>query len=357
MKTLAQFWAGAILASACMTAAAAPTPPSGSLQFEPESEIPAEIFVGGDVRLVYRVRNTGTQPIRIQRIDPAPPPGAAHFEPAELAPGATGRVEFHKPAIDKLGKQSVVFYVYSDDALARSVPISLPVFASSAYSPESPAVDFGVVRKGHAEPKRIDITSFETPKLGMRRIIEKPDWLKIDTVPTASGDDPQRLSLTLSLTQDVPIGEIRRTIRIGTTLDAQPELELRVIANVYDKIQATPTQLDIAAIHRNAEITKTFEVRALDGKPIRITKLEETGENLELSSAPCGESCVRVIAKVKTGQLKPLRGHVTVQVGSHGETIKVPYYGLIVKEGTTVKNLGVLGADADIRVNGEIKEP
>lgn len=357
MKTLAQFWVGVCLAAACMAAVAAPAPPASHLSFEPESETPAEIFFGGDARFVYRVRNTGTQPIRIQRIDPAPPPGTARFEPAELAPGASGRIELHKPSIDKLGKQSVVFYVYSDDPTARSVPISMPVFVSSAYSPEFPTVDFGVVRKGHAEPKRIDITSFEAPKLGMTRIVEKPDWLKVETVPATSADDQQRLSLTLSLTQDVPIGEMRRTIRIGTTLDAQPEFALRVIANVYDKIQATPTQLDIAAIHRNAEITKEIELRALDGKPIQIAKLEETGENLKLSSMPCGEGCVRVIAKVKTDELKPLRGHVTIQVGSHDETIKIPYYGLIVKEGTMVKNLGVLDADADIQVDGEIKEP
>ncbi|WP_150132200.1 hypothetical protein [Dokdonella koreensis] len=358
MKSLIRYWPGVALALACGFAfAASPSsPPAGNLVFEAVSETPVEIFQGADARFTYRVRNTGTSPIRIQRIDPAPPPGSARFEPAELAPGATGRIELEKPAIDALGKQSFAFHVYSTDAAARSVPVSLPVFVGSAYVPELPAIDFGVIRKGHAEPKLLEVTSFEAPSLKMEGIIEKPDWVLVEPVPGETGKDPQRLMLRVSLTKNLPLGESRRTVKIRTNIQTQPVLVLQVATNAYDKIQVSPAQMDIGAIHRNAKIVQTVDLRAIDGKPIQITKAEETGENLDLSIEPCGEGCARLSAKVKTANLKPLRGYVTVQVGSHGETIKIPYYGLIVKEGTMIKNLGVLDANADVRVQGEVKE-
>jgi hypothetical protein len=326
-----------------------------NLSFESQSATPVEVFAGSRIQFTYRIRNSGTAPFRIARVESVPPGASVVVDPAEIAAGASGRIDIDMPTPDALGKHELAFRLHSPDTPTGILPFALPIFVSSAYSPELSALDFGVARRGHVKAKVLEVRSLEIASLELVRVIEKPDWVRVAALPR-SGSDTQVLRLEVGIDDKAPLGEIRRRVRLETNVAAQPKLDFLIDGRLFDRIEATPAQLNIGAVHQGVEMVRTIEVRSTDGKPLSLSGVDDPDKVLKLSTSACGTDCVSVTARLDTSLLRPLRGHVVVTSASHGESVQIPYYGLVVKKGTRIRNLGVLGADADVRVDGKLEE-
>ena len=325
------------------------------VSFEPQAATPVEVFAGSRIKFTYLIRNAGKTAFRITRVESVPPGAGVLVDSAAIEGGTSGRVEIDMATPDVLGKHELAFRLHSPDTPTGTLPFALPIFVSSAYSPELSGIDFGVARRGHVKAKVLEVSSLETSSLDLVRVIEKPDWVSVAALPR-TGRDTQVLRLEVGLDDRAPLGDIRRRVRLQTNVAAQPKLDFLIDGRLFDRIEATPAQLDIGAIHQDTEVVRTVKVRSTDGKPLRLSGVDDPDKILKLSTSPCGEDCVSVSARIDTSMLRPLRGHVVLTSASHDESVQIPYYGLIVKKGTRIKNLGVLGADADVRVKGELEE-
>jgi len=329
----------------------------GSLAFEPEdaSAPVVEVFEKQTVRQVLRMRNTGSAPIEIRRVDPAPPPGKATFEPRRLAPGQSGRLVLEKPIGETRGLQTVRFHVLSDDPVQPSLPVSFPVFVQSAYSPETAEVNFGYVGQTANATQSVIVESFETDRLSLESTLEKPDWLSLRAEPVEG--HPQQLRLVTSLTAQTPLGEVARRVVLRTNVAAQPELVLSVRAHVHGQITAKPPVLSFGAVEEGASVRRTIELRTVDASPLEVSALDFNAEAIELNSVGCGEGCVRLDAQLRTGQRRAVGKEViAVSFKDRGERVRIPYSALIVKPGTPIRSLGTLDASTDIKIDDTLEK-
>lgn len=348
--------AGPAAAAEQKTSSAA-TVAQGSLAFETED--PArpvvEVFEKQTARQTLRVRNTGTAPIEIRRVDPAPPPGDATFEPRRLGPGETGRLVLEKPMGEARGLQTVRFHVLSDDPVQPSTPVSFPVFVQSAYSPEVIEVNFGYVGKTANATQSVTVESFETDKLSLESILEKPDWLILSAEPVEGRE--QQLRLAARLDPRVPLGEITRRVVLKTSVKAQPELILSVRAHVHGEVTAKPPVLSFGAIEEGASVQREIELRTVDGTPLEIAKLDVDGENLTVTQTACGTGCLRLDARLLTQRRRSVGNQVIdVSFKDRGERVRIPYSALIVKAGTPIRSLGTLDANTDIKIDDALEK-
>ncbi|HUD41476.1 MAG TPA: hypothetical protein VMR06_05690 [Dokdonella sp.] len=329
----------------------------GSLAFEPEDpgSPVVELFENQTARQTLRVRNTGTAPIEIRRVDPAPPPGKATFEPRRLAPGEAGRLVLEKPMGETRGLQTVRFHVLSDDPVQPSVPVSFPVFVQSAYSPETAEVNFGYVGQTADATQSVIVESFETDRLSLESILEKPDWLALRAEPVEG--HPQQLRLVTGLSAQTPLGEVARRVVLRTNVAVQPELVLSVRAHVHGQITATPPVLSFGAVEQGATVRRTIELRSVDASPLEVAALDHNAEAIDLKSAACGEGCVRLDAQLLTGQRRAVGNEfIGVSFKDRGERVRIPYSALIVKPGTQIRSLGTLDANTDVKIDDTLEK-
>lgn len=326
-------------------------PVASSLVFEPEGASPIEVFENQTVRQVMRVRNTGTRPITIRRVDPAPPPGTAHFEPRVVEPGQSGQLVLEKPMAEERGLQTVRFHLLSDDPSRPSQPVSFPVFVQSAYYPELPDIDFGYADRRTEPSRTLTIDSLETDALRVVSIVEKPDWLILEP---AAGRSPQQVQLRAKLAGSVPLGELSRRIVLRTNVTAQPELVVRVRAHVHGDVTATPPSLSFGAVEQGKPAALDVELRTSDGKGLELAKLEADPTELDVSSTACGTGCLRVHAALRTDAMKAIGNReIVVLLKDRDERVRIPYSGLIVKAGTNIKVLGVIDEKTDLKIDGK----
>ncbi len=323
--------------------------------FEPVGATPVEVFIGQPLQVSSAVRNQGSTPLTISRVEVFPPGGEVRFDGAPIAPGGAGLIHVERPGFDRLGMQNLMLHIYSDAFATGFLPLTVPVFVGSAYMPEHAEVDFGYVRRGHAEPQAYEFQSFEADHLELLEVLDAPEWLAVRALP-ANGAGTQNLKLELSLTGAAPLGEQRRRVRLKTSVQAQPVVELFVAARVYDRIFAAPHQIDIAAIHQGDRFESTVELRSMDNRRLRVSRATDPDRVLSVSSRRCGKGCARLTVRHHATALRPLRGAIEVVIEGESEPVRIPYYGLVVKKGTRVRDLGVLGKDADANLEGRLGE-
>jgi len=320
----------------------------------PSACLPVEVYQRAVATQAFLVGNTGPSPVSIAQVASLTGDGTARFDPVVLAPGAETRVTVEQPVGDTLGLQTVHFDVISPDT--GRLRLSFPVFVQSAYAPERPQVDLGYVRRSEASPKLVGISSYQAAPLSVLEIVQKPYWLSVMVVPRAPGADVQSAELRTVLLPSAPLGELSGHVLVKTNVADQPLLAVGVRAHVYGDVNAMPATISFGAVKQGEPAVQEITLRAVDGKPLSITRVAQVGEDLAFSSKPCGEGCVHLRMDLDTAQARLIsKRAATVWFEGREESVELPFSGLVVGPDTNVHSLGVVTGEEDIKVDGEKK--
>lgn len=320
----------------------------------PSACLPVEVYQRAVATQAFLVGNAGPSPVSIAQVASLAGDGTARFDPVVLAPGAETRVTVEQPVGDALGLQTVHFDVISPDT--GRLHLSFPVFVQSAYAPERPQVDLGYVRRSDASPKLVGISSFQAAPLSVLEIVQKPYWLSVMVVPRAPGADVQSIELRTVLLPSAPLGELSGHVLVKTNVADQPLLAVGVRAHVYGEVNAMPATISFGAVKQGEPAAQEVTLRAVDGKPLSITRVTQAGEDLAFSSKPCGEGCVHLRMDLDTAQTRLIsKRAATVWFEGREESVELPFSGLVVGPNTNVHSLGVVTGEQDIKVDGEKK--
>lgn len=341
----------ALLVAAVAANAAPAVKTKGSLEFTPDNALAAEAYQFGTVELPFKVRNTGSKPVRILEITPRRGSGQGTAEPNVLAPGETGRVLLRRQIVD-LGVRHYGFRVRTDEAIDPNYSLRAYIFGQSAYTPDVPVIVVDNARFGHVSPVRITVSSYEADVLDLKAILEKPDWVDIAAVPRVSGESTQELVLEARIRANTPRGLNKGSVHLLTTVANQPDLVIPVVARVFDTVSATP----IPATMKPAHVGDVREVevvyRALDGKALTLEKVEESTGALKLKTSSCGSQCVKVVATYLTTAPGEVGGKITARFEGRVDRLEIGWDVLVLPKGAVIRDLGVIG-DEPANIDGD----
>lgn len=188
----------------------------------------------------------------------------------------------------------------------------------------------------------------------MLEIVQKPYWLSAMVVPRATGTSTQLVELRTALLPSAPLGELSGQVLVKTNVAEQPLVAIGIRAHVYGDVNAMPATVSFGAVKQGDPAEQEITLRAVDGKPLMITRVAQAGEDLAFSSKPCGEGCVRLRMDLDTAQARLIsKRAATVWFEGRDESIELPFSGLVVGRDTNVRSLGIVTGEEDIKVDGK----
>jgi hypothetical protein len=201
-----------------------------------------------------------------------------------------------------------------------------------AVSCEQFWVHFGEsIVRGHPSPSQtVRVTAFQA----VDRLTAMCDAAYASVTVTA--EDSTRFKLTVSPTNELPLGFVKFDIRIQATLKdgfVLPPVFLPVDGVVIDDIQATPSALKLGSMHLGEESEQIIVVHSLAGRRFEIDAID--CDSVDTTIRPCKNTlgsgrafCIRQFASQKGDQTRVVRFRTRLSNNEKvAATVTLSYYG------------------------------
>jgi hypothetical protein len=228
LRRLARFWIGvALVLSAARASADDPAP--RAVVDGPVHDF-GSVEQGVAVEHVFRVRNTGTAPMRVDQVKGtcACTVGVATGEP--IAAGGEAWVTMRLDTARLSGRTTKTATVYTNDPVTPTVSVTLTgqVLADVVVYPAP--LYFGHVRRGTAARREITVASGRPMgTVGVVSVELTSSRLRAWLEPAADGSG-QRVVVEIAATADV--GRFSDEVVLHTTSERQPTITAKVLGSI-----------------------------------------------------------------------------------------------------------------------------
>lgn len=226
------------------------------------------VLSGTAVEHDFIVRNTGSLPLLIQKVTMTTPLLATEM-PAEVAPGAEGRIRFKLKTTNLSGNFDGAIVVFLNDATLPQASLS---FTGDIVPPIelSPAPAFFVAgQRGHGGRAAIEIVNHESEPLEIEKIEHPTERFTTELETLERG---QRYRLTLTLKPDGPGEKAADAILITTSSKKMPVLKVDANTYLYERVHTFPDVIDLG----------TLRVGGSNGMALTLMIYQEGGVDFQL---------------------------------------------------------------------------
>lgn len=237
-----------------------------------------KVSQGVTVDAVFDLVNEGDAKLVIKAVRPTCGCTVADFDP-EIAPGATGQIKAKLDTKDFAGPISKSILVMTDDPQNPTVTLVIkadirpfveilprPLIRFNAVLHEPMNQTFIVVGADPEQTMKIKSVESSVPFIAtsMRQLGE--DEL-------VKGKSKSQYEVTLSLTDDAPVGPVNAVLSVNTDLKEAPTVPVKVYGVVRALIHVTPTQVQFGSVESKSRPGRNLIVvnNRTDGTRIQVT--------------------------------------------------------------------------------------
>jgi len=318
----------------------------GNLQFDAPDVDVVECYQFDVLDEVFTFSNRGTAAVRVSAVHAADPAAEAAAEPDVVPPGGRGRIRVRQPVGPRLGLASFRFVAVTDDAAKPRHDLELRAFVQSAYDPELPVIDFGIVDRATGATREIEVGSREVDTLELEEVAAAPAHVEVRPVGRA-GVAGERLRLAITVKPGAPEGWQVATVRLLTNVTRQRDYLAALQASVYGDVVPSESPLRLGAVRQGQRLDASLRLTSRSGTAFEVLAIEDPGGRWAADVAPCeGGSAPRTCWTVGLRSIPAstggLRG-VLDAVLSDGRRVPVAYEGLVVSPDAVLHQLGEVG--------------
>jgi hypothetical protein len=269
-----------MLAVLVMTAAVATAQSGGS----PELVVPSKIIDAGTVSqgvvvdAVFDLVNEGDAKLELKAVRPTCGCTVADYD-REIAAGATGQIKAKLDTKDFAGPISKSILVMTDDP--QNPTVTLVIKADVRPYVEilpRPLIRFNAV--AHEPMNQTFIVAAADPEqeLTVSKIESSVPFIatsvrKLDDAELIAGKSPSQYEVTLSLTDDAPVGPVNAVLTVNTDVKEAPKVPVKVYGVVRALIHVTPSQVQFGSVESRTRPGRNLIVinNRTDGSKVNIT--------------------------------------------------------------------------------------
>lgn len=299
------------------------------------------------------LRNTSWSTVELRDITSLQA-GAGAIDNRWLAPGMSTLLHLQAPTEGLIGLHRFAFDVSSANPGGAQARIVVSAFVDSAYIPEQPVMDLGVQQRDRFSIGTLSLKSFETDRLELIAVPQKPEWLEISAIARREPDDPQQLELQAKLESAVTTGPLDAMIRLQTNLPMQPFIDVRILGSVFDDVVADPFPLRFGAVNVGKSPRRKIRLGSSPAGALEIREIRQSSDDLDITWRDCGKKCVELVAILDAGAIGLVSGQMTVSFASGQVDLEIPYEANVVSETTEIVDLGILHSDSDVTIEGRM---
>ncbi len=334
-------------------------PCAASAQQTPATEAPApgprlevertvrfdEIVQGTVLELRVPVKNGGTAPLTIHKVEPSCGCTAVKLPGAPIPPGGQDELVLRYDSTEKLGSQSVQLHVYTDDPTQQDMGryctrILLQGDVRSLYRTQPAGCFFGEVVEGAGGgplERVVTVTGQAEARDGFTARVAPgaPPHLQVELEPlppTREGGKPRGVKVKLRLLPGAPRGELQHVVVLETDLEKQPRVRIPVVGLVVGRV-TVPEAVQFLRVPRGTRVERRVPVERRDGAgPLSILRLESPHPWLEVKAETLTTERSELHVTLTEGAPPGAFAFVLRAVLSEpaGEVAEVPVFGLVL---------------------------
>lgn len=288
---------------------------------------------GTRVQYSFVVKNEGSAPLEITRVQPECGCTAAVPEENPVAPGESTRITATFDTTGFTGYKVKAIRIYTNDPAQPSALLTFQGTVDTEISVDPTRLYFGTVRKGANASKEFQIRKNARSTAEVKEVLSRSSHVKISQI--AEG----RFQATLS--SGVPTGVFRSRIVVRTTSNTNPVVNIPVFARVEGDLKLVPADVSFGLLQGPLQSAVTRKVRLLNSgeRDVKVLSVKSSSPAIsaviENSKKDEGREYVLEIG-VTRGTSGPFRGEVTITTDhpdKDQQTVILPVYGIVGRQG------------------------
>lgn len=298
-----------------------------------------------ELKVVFKFRNTGGQPLIIEKINTGCGCTVAALDKNEYAPGESGEIKItYNPKGH--GKSSRNIQVLSNDPEQRSFSLTIGADVVPVVVASPTALQFGQVSIGSERSMTLQVLSRD-PGMKITSVESNgPEFdAKILESPVREGFVDPNLpgfgAVQVTLKGDAPVGRLLRVVTIRTSAKenkdaaaANQELQVNAFASIKGELTVQPPFLRFPPLKVNEDFERELLITRAGGKPFKVTEVKVVNNNLTVEAIPEpveNGTGYRIVVKGKAGAAASnFRGTLQIITDLEKEPVtEVQFSGLI----------------------------
>lgn len=260
-----------------------------------------------------------------------------------LLPGesATIKVVFH-PA-HKRGQQNQTVTLMTNSPEQPQVPLTITANVRPMTWADPVVAHFSRIEKGDPRTIQIDVYSrvpdFKVEAVNMTNdvVFRAAASEPVEVPGDSEGEKLRKVSIAISLSPTVPLGNHTETLQIRTNDPKKPVLNQQVIAEVIGDLLPAPNRVSLGVVRPGDPLKSEFKISSRSGKPFKILSAKAvatTGVQIDAvveQVAEGGATEIKItLSGTAPGVVQPIRGKVEITTDSKEQPkIEVPFYATV----------------------------
>ena len=306
----------------------APFPPR--IRFEAEAFDFGELDAGENVVHFFPFRNLGEQTLRIEEVRTGCGCTAALVTATEVPPAGHGEIQATFRSQGFQGTVRKPLTVVTNDPERPSVELVLTGRVRSEVWADPPFIHWGAVSP--SLPTRSVTLRVHYGRPGGVEVLEARPGSRHVFLSQRSADE-KGVTYDVALARDLPPGRLTGTIRIRTTSESLPLLEVPFFAEILGRARLSPQTLSLGRVRPGATAKGALTLRRTGGQKLSVDRVKTTAARLraKVVGQRAGERYrIEVTYDARGRKRGPIAERITVFVGGkEGEILEVPVVGTI----------------------------
>jgi hypothetical protein len=293
---------------------------------------------GTAVEAQFVLRNAGTAPLEIKKVQPACGCTAAAPELTKLDPGASTNLKVTLNTAGFQGDKVKTVRIYTNDPATPTSVLTLEGTVQEELEVSPLRVSFGDINQSEESVREVLVS---VPKESSTKILEASSRSEGVTVEQSDYSENNRtgVRVKVKLGKEVPAGIFRGRIVVRTTDPSRPLVNIPVFARVLGDIALTPSDVSFGLLEaplpkaqaRTVTISSRSNTRfeitgvSVSGGPVSYTVAgpdQNQAYQLTVSLGANANGLVKETLTVRTNHPNPLY-----------EELTLPVYGIVRKKG------------------------
>lgn len=318
------------------TPAPAPPAPSGPprLVFDDVVFDFGKVEQGAPVNHLFHFTNQGGQDLRIESIKTSCGCTAAVISAETLGPGQKGTISATFDTTRFAGEKAKSISVYSNDPLQPVMTLTLQGEITVEIEVDPPQLYLGRVRRGEETVRSVDVIYDASKSISITKVENSSPLF---TVRTQDIEQQERKGkkLIITLKKDAPLGRLNDEIKVTTTSEKRPLIEVPVFGSIEGDLVVAPPQVSFGVVRRGEGKTQEVSIKSRASSPVHIVSVQSSNADIEptLKTLEDGEEYTLTLNAKNDSQIGRIQGEVRVFTDHPDEKVlTIPLYGMVSDE-------------------------
>lgn len=293
---------------------------------------------GAQVNHLFRFTNQGGQDLRIESVKTSCGCTAAVISSEVITPGQEGTISATFDTTRFAGEKAKSISVYSNDPAQSVTTLVLQGEITVEVEADPPQLYLGRVRRGEETTRSVDVLYAANKPIEIAKVETSSPLFTVQT-QALERDGRKGKKLIVTLKKDAPLGRVNDEIKVITTSEKRPSIEIPVFGSVEGDLVVAPPQVSFGVVRRGEGKVQEVSIKSRSEKPIHVVNIQSSNADVasELVTIKDGEEYKLTLTAKSDSQAGRIQGEVQIFTDHPTEKLlTIPLYGMVT-EGAQAK--------------------